>query len=249
MNIVVDIGNSRVKLGYFDAEQLLAVDAFVHADFPDAVLESEAWQTYSGQSKYLGLASVGNILMVQATESLVATQPQLKLLRIDQHTSLPIGNRYASKDTLGMDRVCASVAAFKRAGKGPLLVINVGTAMTFDFVDGNDDYLGGSIAPGLRTRFRALETFTAKLPLVQKEGPAPLIGDSTETSIRSGVLNGMLAEIEGMIARYRELAGAALKVYLTGGDAEFLGNHLKSVTFVDANLLLYGINTIVLHHA
>lgn len=249
MNIVIDIGNSRVKLGYFKETRLLAVEAFLHADFPNAALNSEAWQTYSGQSKYLGLASVGNNEMLEAAEALLKSAPHLKMYRIDQSTVLPIGNRYASKATLGMDRVCAAVAAFARERKGPLLVINAGTAMTFDYVDENGNYLGGSIAPGLRTRFRALETFTAKLPLVSKDGPAPLIGDSTETSIRSGVVNGMLAEIEGMIANYRALAGASLVVYLTGGDAEFLGNQLKSVTFVDANLLLYGINTLVLHHA
>jgi type III pantothenate kinase len=142
-----------------------------------------------------------------------------------------------------------AVAAYEHAGQGPVLAVNAGTALTFDFVDAQGRYLGGSISPGLRTRFRSLNAFTAALPMVEAEGPAPLIGDSTETSIRSGVLNGMLAEIEGLVQQYRQLAGSGLKVYLTGGDAVFLGNHLKSVTFVDANLLLYGINAIVLHHA
>lgn len=187
--------------------------------------------------------------MVTAAHHLADTQPHLQVLRIDRDTALPIGNRYRSPQTLGMDRICAAIAGRDRAPQGPVLVINAGTAITYDYVDAEGDYLGGGIAPGMRGRFRALHEFTAALPLVDPAGPLQLIGDDTETSIRSGVLNGLLAEIEGIVARYRDLAGPALSVFLTGGDTEFLGNHLKSVTFADANLLLYGINSIILHHA
>jgi type III pantothenate kinase len=127
--------------------------------------------------------------------------------------------------------------------------VSAGTALTYEYVDAAGDYLGGGISLGMRSRFRALHEFTAALPLVHQDGDLELVGDDTVSCIRSGVVNGLVAEIEGIIGRYQTLAGAHLQVFLTGGDAVFLGNHLKSVTFVDANLLLYGINSIILHHA
>lgn len=248
MNIVVDIGNSRVKLGYFQGGQLLAATAYAHADYPRAVLASAPWQAYSGQSKYLGMASVGNPEMVKATDILLAAQPGLRLQIISRETPLPIGNRYQTPQTLGMDRICAAVAAFQRAGKGPVLVVNAGTALTYDYVDANGDYLGGAISLGLRSRFRALHDYTAALPLLAHDGPLQWVGDTTETCIRSGLIHGITLEIEGFVARYSELGKEPLSVFLTGGDAEFLGNLLKSITFVDSNLLLYGINTLIRDH-
>jgi type III pantothenate kinase len=249
LNIAVDIGNSRVKIGYFDGDRLVADTAHAHADFPQAVLDSSVWKTYSGQSKYFGVVSVGNASMLNACDILLQQQPHLQMVKIDRNTPLPIGNRYATPQTLGMDRICAAVGAFSKIGTGPLLVVNAGTAITYDYVDGHNDYLGGGISPGLRTRFRALHDYTAALPLVEAEGQLTLIGDTTETSIRSGVVNGVVAEIEGIVARYQLLAGTELKVILMGGDAEFLGNRLKNVTFVVANLLLHGINALIRHHA
>jgi type III pantothenate kinase len=148
-----------------------------------------------------------------------------------------------------MDRICATVAGFERAGTGPVLVINAGTALTFDYVDEANDYLGGAISPGLQTRFRALHDYTAALPLLSLEGRLQWVGDSTDTCIRSGVVHGMVLEMEGFITRYARLSRKPLQVYLTGGDAGFLGNHVKNITFVDSNLVLYGINTLIIDHA
>jgi type III pantothenate kinase len=249
VNIVVDIGNSRVKLGYFQDDRLVATTAHVHADYPKAVLESEPWKAYSGQSKYLGWVSVSNAEMVTATETLCAQQPALQARKIDRKTKLPIGNRYGSPETLGMDRICAAVAGYERAGGGPVLVVSAGTALTYEYVDAQGDYLGGAISLGLRSRFRALHDYTAALPLLQPDGPLPWVGDTTETCIRSGIVHGMALEIDGFIDQFAQLSTNPLKVFLTGGDAEFLGNHVKSITFVDSNLLLHGINILIRNHA
>ena len=249
MNIVADIGNSRVKVGYFESDRLLAVTAHLHADYPQAVLDSEPWQKYSSHSKYLGLANVSNPEMLNATLQLLSSKPNMLLRQIDQHTSLPFGNRYKTPHSLGMDRICAAVAAFVRSGKGPVMVINAGTALTYEYVNEANDYLGGAISLGLRTRFRALHDYTAALPLVSAEGTNEWIGGSTETCIRSGVVHGMVLVIEGFISYYLTLSEKPLQVFLTGGDAEFLGNLVKNITFVDSNLLLYGINTLILDHA
>ncbi|HHG83361.1 MAG TPA: type III pantothenate kinase [Bacteroidetes bacterium] len=166
---------------------------------------------------------------------------------IDHATPLPVGNAYASPKTLGMDRICAAAGALKLAKNGPILSIDAGTAITYDYVDAFGTYQGGGISPGLRTRFRALNDYTAALPYVEKEGQLQLVGEDTVTSIRSGVVNGVLMEVDGIITQYRKLAGNALKVYLTGGDADFLGNHLKNVNFVDSNLLLRGVLAIIIN--
>jgi type III pantothenate kinase len=249
VNIALDIGNSRVKLGWFQGDELLATTAHPHSEFPQAVLESRPWLQYSPQSKYLGVASVGNPEMLKGAHILLGSQPGLELRQIDQSTPLPIGNRYQSPQTLGMDRICGAVAAWQRAGKGPVLVVNAGTALTYDYVDEKNDYLGGAISLGMRSRFRALHDYTAALPLLSRNGQLQWMGDSTETSIRSGVVHGMALEIDGFVNRYAQFSDRPQQVFLTGGDAEFLGNHVKSITFVDSNLLLYGINTLIRYHA
>jgi type III pantothenate kinase len=173
--------------------------------------------------------------------------PQAGWVEIDRQTRLPVEIAYRTPETLGMDRVCSAVGVRELAGKGPLLCIDAGTAITYDYIDADNRYCGGGISPGIRTRFRALNQFTAALPLVEKEGRLPLVGDDTETSIRSGVVNGVLAEIAGITERYHEMAGPGLQTAITGGDADFLGNHLKNINFVDSNLLLRGILAIVIH--
>jgi type III pantothenate kinase len=245
----MDIGNSRVKLGCFEGTRLLHSGAWAHADFPAALMADEGWRGYSTRSKYLGLVSVGKGAMVEAATAWAATVPGLQVLRIDRETPLPIENAYGSPQTLGIDRLMVAVAALQRAGRGPVLVVNAGTALTYDYVDAEGRYRGGGISLGMQGRFKALNAFTAALPLVAPQEQPPLVGDDTEGSIRSGVVWGIVAEIEGIVARYHALAGEGLQVFLTGGDAGFLGNHLKCVTFADANLLLYGINTIILQHA
>ena len=159
--------------------------------------------------------------MVTAAHTLALSQPHLQVLRIDRATTLPIGNRYRTPETLGMDRICAAVAAQARVPGSPVLVVNAGTAITYEYVDAAGDYIGGGISLGMRSRFRALHEFTAALPLLDEQGSLQLVGDDTATSIRSGVVNGLIAEIEGIVAQYQALAGPALKVFLTGGDAVF----------------------------
>jgi type III pantothenate kinase len=117
--------------------------------------------------------------------------------------------------------------------------------MTVDFVDRNGHYLGGNIAPGIRMRLKALHEFTARLPLIEKEGETPAIGHDTETAIRSGVTNGICHEIEGYINFFKEKYGDVL-VFLTGGDEKTLKNRIKSCIFADKYLVAKGLNRILL---
>lgn len=248
MNLIIDIGNSRVKTAIFRNGQLENLLNHSHQEFASAVSTWIKSENVAGDIQYIGSASVGNKDMLTAVAQLAEDLPKAKWLAIDHQTPLPVTNAYRSPATLGMDRICACVGARSRTGSGPLLVIDSGTAVTYDYLDANNRYLGGGIAPGLRSRFRSLKDYTASLPLVDPVGDLPLIGYNTETSIRSGVVNGMLAEVSGIVARYQTLTDDQLIVYLTGGDGVFLGNHLKNINFVDSDLLLYGIQTVVTYY-
>jgi type III pantothenate kinase len=248
MILAADIGNSRVKLGLFEGGVLRDVLVFPHADLLVQLPAHPAWQEIRRGLQYLGLASVGKGEMAQTLLKAFDWLGPEQVLQIDTRTPMPIGNRYATPATLGVDRICAAAGAFAQHGRGPLLVIDAGTAITYDYVDAAGDYQGGGISPGLRTRFRALQHFTAALPLVEAEGELPLVGFDTVTSIRSGVVNGLIGEINHFVTAYRALAGDGMPVFLTGGDTTFLGNHLKNINFADAHLLLRGIHTVISHN-
>ncbi|MCB0852073.1 MAG: type III pantothenate kinase, partial [Bacteroidetes bacterium] len=160
---------------------------------------------------------------------------------------LPIKNRYATPATLGVDRIVAAIGAWSKSAPRAVLVIDAGTALTFDIINQSGEYLGGAISPGINMRFRALHEFTARLPLVTFEEVPPLIGDSTIQSMRSGVINGVIAEINGVINLHRATFQDQLDVYLTGGDMKLFENHLKNINFADAYLTLEGIYKVLNH--
>ena len=128
-----------------------------------------------------------------------------------------------------------------------VLAIDAGTCITYDFTDKKSNYWGGGISPGLMMRFNALNTFTAKLPLVVPLGNPALIGNSTETAIQSGVVNGVTAEMDGIINRY-EQKYPGLRVILTGGDGPFFENRLKASIFASPDLVLLGLNSVLIHN-
>ena len=136
--------------------------------------------------------------------------------------------------------VLAAGAVFKYP-KQNRLIIDSGTCITYDFVDADDNYLGGAISPGFRLRYEALHNYTAKLPLLTLESPEGFIGDSTKQAIHSGVVNGVLQEIDGFIERYREQY-QVLTVILTGGDTDFLAKRVKNTIFANPNFLLESLN-------
>ncbi|MEM9986221.1 MAG: type III pantothenate kinase, partial [Bacteroidota bacterium] len=165
-----------------------------------------------------------------------------RLVRIHSQSSFPIQNDYQTPHTLGTDRIVGVIAAQRRAPQRSVLVIDAGTALTYDFAKQDGSYLGGGIAPGLSMRFRSLHEFTARLPWIESpEQAPPLIGVSTQSSIESGVFNGMCAEIEGVVARYQREYDPQVQVFLSGGDFYRFENQLRCINFADSNLILYGI--------
>ena len=166
------------------------------------------------------------------------------VIELDYRTPVPITNLYRTPQTLGMDRVAAVVAANMIKPNRPLLVIDAGTCITFDFIDAEGQYHGGNISPGMRMRFKALNTFTDKLPKVTPKGDNPTYGQTTETAIRAGVIHGIEHEIEGYIRHLKKIYPELL-VFLTGGDDFSFETNLKSVIFADSFLVLKGLNRIL----
>jgi type III pantothenate kinase len=159
-------------------------------------------------------------------------------------TPLPVRHKYKTFDTLGPDRIACVVAANKLYPGKDVLLVETGSCITFDFIDADGCYHGGGISPGLNMRFRALHTFTDKLPLIEPESAPALIGDSTKTSILSGVINGIKAEVEGIISRY-ESNYENLTIILSGGNLDYFDKNLKNNIFAVPNIVLTGLNIIL----
>lgn len=236
MNLVADVGNTATKLGLFVGAQLVKSTPFEN----DSEFDISAW--VAGQNPDAVMISS----VTDLPESLITfISSERNVFHLTPQVRLPIAMGYKSPETLGNDRlanVCAAATLFQG---NPVLVIDSGTCLKFDFLSAEPRYLGGAISPGMRMRFRALHDFTARLPLIEPDVVSPdLIGSSTRESIMSGVLNGMLAEIENTVNSYREIA-PDLKVVITGGDASFFLNRLKCSIFAEPALTLIGLNTIL----
>jgi type III pantothenate kinase len=163
-----------------------------------------------------------------------------KVIAFNPKTPVPIKNCYATPETLGVDRLAAAVGANYLFPATDCLIFDCGTAITIDFVSQNGEFLGGNISPGLQTRFKALNTFTSKLPLEDIAENVPTMGTTTATAIQAGVLNGISYEIETYIDRNPHCT-----IIFTGGDAFFLVKNIKNSIFVICNLVMIGLNRIV----
>lgn len=236
MNLVVDHGNSAAKVGIFDHQTLM---------------EKHTLLTVEALQHFLVKSTAENIIIssVKKDVALVAswaTQASKKFIL--HHTlPLPINNLYATPETLGMDRLAGVSGAHQLFPLQHCLVIDAGTCITYDFLDREGNYHGGGISPGLKMRFQAVHTFTAKLPLVSPKENVNLIGSTTELSIQSGVVNGLLTETEGIIHQYRNKF-KDLRVILCGGDASFFENQLKASIFASPELVLIGLNSILIYN-
>nr|WP_309597725.1 type III pantothenate kinase [Flavobacterium oreochromis] len=170
-------------------------------------------------------------------------QKRFKVVQISQKSNFPFINEYATPNTLGVDRMVLAAGAVLQFPSQNRLIIDVGTCITYDFVDAQNVYYGGAISPGFRLRYASMHNYTAKLPLLELTDPENLIGNSTIASMHSGVVNGLSFEIDGYI---NELIKEKEKIIiiLTGGDANFLAKRLKNTIFANANFLLESLNRI-----
>jgi type III pantothenate kinase len=235
MNLVIDIGNSSAKVGCFDRGSLIEKHTFPASRELTGYLQ----QT---RARHVLISSV-TIDPVEISGSLNAS----RVLYLDSLTPLPIRNNYSTPGTLGLDRLAAACGAWFLFPHHPSLVIDAGTCINYELVTMDGCYQGGAISPGVRMRFEAMHRLTAKLPVGDPIEEAPLTGTSTIRSLQSGVMNGTLGEMRGFIDRYTA-DHPGLRVILCGGDSHFFENHLKPSIFVAPDLVLMGLNSILLHN-
>jgi type III pantothenate kinase len=236
MNLVVDVGNTQIKAATFEDDRLLTTFRFPTLEaFQDGIKDLVF--------RFALISSVN-----QSEEEFHFLQPTEKKFFLSPHLPLPIRNAYATPHTLGVDRMAGACGAYALFPERNCLVIDAGTCINYEFLDETGTYLGGAISPGIDMRFKAMHTFTARLPLVQREANAGLIGNSTETCLQSGVMNGVVAEVENTIAHYREKY-PSLVVLICGGDSPFFENRLKPTIFAAPDLVLKGLNRILRYNA
>ncbi len=236
MNLIIDIGNSVAKLALFEHDEPIEVFRGSNHSLDCLSMLCAQYPVERGI-----IASVINLSNTIRRQLKTVTFP---LVELDYRTPVPITNLYQTPQTLGMDRLAAVVAANGLKPGHDMLVIDVGTCVTYDFIDAQGCYRGGNISPGMRMRFRALNAFTDKLPKVHAKGEVPMYGTTTETAIRAGVIRGMEFEMSGYITRLQKNYPGLL-VFLTGGDEFFFETNLKNIIFADKFLVLKGLNSIL----
>lgn len=237
MNLIVDVGNSYVKFAVFQYGKL------VHKLITELANFDKVYQNinddFSGINKTI-ISSVGKLEPFQIEN----IKKHGNVLVLDSEVKLPFKNLYKTPKTLGVDRIALVSASVNQFPDANILIIDAGTCITYDFIDCENQYFGGAISPGIRLRYQSLHNLTANLPLLDTEYPKDIIGNSTSDAIHSGVINGVLKEIDGIIDEYQKKY-SDLTVILTGGDVNFLSNQLKNSIFANSNFLLEGLNFIL----
>lgn len=241
MKLVIDIGNSRIKLAVFKNQEMVFNDVL---ETYTEVLNHSLFTQFPGISSCI----ISSVRENDKTLEYAFSARGIRTIYFNSDLSLPYSNSYKTPESLGKDRVAAVAGAvFLHPGKD-LLVIDAGTALTIDLFSQTEGYIGGNISPGLNLRFKALHNFTDKLPLLSADDSTDLIGDSTENAIRSGVQNGLIFELEAYLTKISSIY-PQIAVILTGGDAQFFDNKLKKSIFVVQNLTLVGLNFILDYNA
>lgn len=234
MILAIDIGNTKIKVAVFEQDTIIDKEIIDSSEL--LICLEKKIKKYKKISSSI-LSSVSNC----PNEAIELLKNKTELLIISSNTKFPFHNNYKTPQTLGLDRKVLVAGAVLKFPKQNCLIIDAGSCITYDFVDKKSNYFGGAISPGIQMRYKALNNFTAKLPLLEKDYPTELTGNSTELSMHSGIINGFFFEIEGFIANYTE-DYKDLTIILTGGDTDFLAKRLKSTIFANSNFLLESLN-------
>jgi len=237
MNLLIDIGNTLVKLSVTNRESFIHTETVpditedilqrIVRSFPD--IKKAIWVSVrKGSPSWLAWIK--------------GTLP--KVIQLNYETAVPIKIRYETPETLGMDRVAGLAGAWSLFPGKRILVIDAGTAITYDVLSSKGEFEGGNISPGIGMRFRALHQLTGKLPLVENPGAFDLYGRNTHDAIASGVLRGVLSEATHYIEQVRKEDPNSI-IIISGGDANFFGKNIKSAIFVNQNIVSIGLDNIL----
>ncbi len=237
LNCALDLGNTQLKAALFNSKEFAEIGVFQTMNDLVAFVQEKS-------PEHCILSSV----LADHETNFLLSQLKEPILILNEETKLPFANKYGTPDSLGKDRLANAAFLGGNSDLGNALVIDAGTCLKFDLVTQQKEYLGGSIGPGLEMRFKALNNYTGKLPLISfEEDYQSLVGDSTKSSIMSGVKIGMQEEINGLIARY-EQEFPDLTIFITGGDLDKFELKSKNTIFADRLITLKGLNEILLYN-
>ena len=239
MNLIIDIGNTACKLAVYDDNQLIYSDKGETELVPFAMMANAVIKEYNVQNCIIASVSLPFLPFSGMLKGIPGT-----IITLDASTPLPIINRYSTPHTLGSDRIAAAVGATVLFPGTSCLIIDAGTAITYDYVKDGTEYLGGNISPGIDMRFMALNQFTSRLPMVSDPKPTETFGLSTTEAISNGVINGVIHEINGYIDDF-EKKNVNSRIILTGGSSIYLCKKLKNTIFAEPNLVTIGLNRIL----
>lgn len=241
MNLIIDIGNTRTKIAVFGKKTIIEK---ITVDALSKSVLNDIYKTFNIEGIILSTVKPNvdkNVIdLINAWGKL--------FIQLSHETNLPIQNDYKTPKTLGQDRIASVIGATHFFPYQHCLVIDAGTCITYDFINSNQTYIGGSISPGLSMRYRAMHEFTASLPLLNKQRLNTFVGYNTVTSMQTGVDYGLSFEIQGFIQKYFTNFGQ-IKVIMTGGDAEYLAELVQYEIFVNPDLVLIGLDKILTYNA
>jgi type III pantothenate kinase len=239
LNIAIDIGNTRTKVGIFNKTNIEQIYTFENTN---KIEINEAFEAFKIEKSIISTTSnISNIIKNKLRNIPIS-------IYLDEHTKLPFKNKYGTQNTLGKDRIALIAAAQHLFPKQNVLVIGCGTCITYNFINAKNEFLGGSIHPGLKMRIKAMNYFTKNLPLVEIQTNKNLIGKNTIENLTIGSSVATAKEIDAMIDAYK-VKFSKLKIIITGGDADFLVSLLKNKIFAIPNLTLLGLNHILEYNA
>ncbi|PIB36864.1 hypothetical protein BFP72_16380 [Reichenbachiella sp. 5M10] len=230
--VAVDIGNTKIKIGCFEGDQLLNI-----------LSVSELSEARELLLQFAPIHIISCSVAATTEEQRVFWEG-FEVLYLSHETPLPIQNLYETPTTLGLDRLAAVVGAESLSNQKDQLIIDIGTCITYDFLDRKQNYHGGSISPGIELRFKSMNDYTRNLPLIESFDEVKLIGKSTRQALISGVINGITAELEGVIAQYKQ-NWPDLQVILCGGGTNRFESKLKESIFAAPELVLVGLKRIL----
>lgn len=234
IRLCLDFGNTRLKYALFDEDHMVESATLINDSIP--VIQELL-------DKYAPDASILSSVINHTPEIETILAERTSFHKLSHLTKLPFTVPVGKPETMGADRIALAAAAVKFYPGKNNLVIGLGTAITYNFINKYNEFLGGSISPGMELRFKSLNDYTALLPLVKKDWNFPLVGYDTKTNILSGVILGMVKEIDGIIDAYTEKY-ENFNVVLTGGDSSYFGVHLKNTIFADPEFLFKGLYAI-----
>ncbi len=242
MNLVIDQGNSLCKIAIFDNNQLVKL-------FKEENLSSDF--LYEVLSRFNIKGCIFSSVRMDDEEILSLLRNKIPyFVLFDHKTNVPVEIAYKTPETLGRDRIAAVVGAKCLFTQKDVLVIDAGTCITYELLTSEGVYLGGNISAGFSTRLRAMHHFTGKLPLLNPETINQIMGTDTKSAMLVGTYRGLLCEIEGFIQDSKQiLKNDNICIIATGGESCFFVNQLKDTIFVDENLVLLGLNTILNYNA